>query len=81
MCYFRSTLFFLRNFVCHICLSRKCSDILGCDISTREGERVFNAKKLARTICLDTTVITTELVVRILENQADIRHSLLDRNT
>ena len=61
--------------------SRNCSDILGCDISMREGEGVFNAKKLARTICLDTTVKTTELVLRILENQADIKHPLLNRNT
>jgi C_GCAxxG_C_C family probable redox protein len=52
--------------------SRNCSDILGCDISTREGEAVFDAKKLARSVCLDTTVKTTELVVRILGNQADM---------
>ncbi len=58
--------------------SRNCSDILGCDISAREGEAVFDAKKLARSVCLDTTVKTTELVVRILENQAAIRHSLIE---
>ncbi len=56
--------------------SRNCSDIIGCDISTREGEAVFEAKKLAKTICLDATTKTTELVMQVLENQADIRHPL-----
>ena len=56
--------------------SRNCSDILGCDISTREGEAVFEANKLAKTVCLDATVKTTDLVMRILENQDDIRHPL-----
>ncbi len=60
-CYSRSILFFLRKFICGIRISRNCSEILGCDISTREGEGIFNAKKLARTIYLDTTVKTTGL--------------------
>ncbi|CAB1082559.1 hypothetical protein D1AOALGA4SA_10169 [Olavius algarvensis Delta 1 endosymbiont] len=58
--------------------SRNCSDILGCDISTREGEAVFEAKKLAKTVCLDATVRATELVMQVLENQDNIRHSLID---
>ena len=57
--------------------SRNCSDILGCDISTREGEAVFQAKKLVKTVCLDTTVLATDLVMRLLEKQDEIRHSLI----
>ncbi len=57
--------------------SRNCSDLLGCDISTREGEAVFEAKKLVKTRCLDITVKTTELVMQVLENHHDIRHSLI----
>jgi len=57
--------------------SRNCSDLLGCDISTREGETVFEAKKLGKTRCLDITVKTTELVMQVLENHNNIRHSLI----
>ncbi len=57
--------------------SRNCSDLLGCDISTREGEAVFEAKKLVKTRCLDITVKTTELVMQVLENHDNIRHSLV----
>jgi C_GCAxxG_C_C family probable redox protein len=57
--------------------SRNCSDLLGCDISTREGEAVFEAKKLVKTRCLDLTVKTTELVMQVLENHDNIRHSLV----
>ena len=58
--------------------SRNCSDILGCDISTREGEAVFEARKLAKTVCLDATIQATELVMQVLENQDEIRHSLVE---
>ena len=57
--------------------SRNCSDLLGCDISTREGQAVFEAKKLGKTLCLDITVKTTELVMQVLENHNNIRHSLV----
>jgi len=57
--------------------SRNCSDLLGCDISTREGEAVFEADKLLKTVCLDITVKTTELVMQVLENHDNIRHSLV----
>ena len=57
--------------------SRNCSDLLGCDISTPEGEAVFEAKKLGKTLCLDLTVKTTDLVMQILENHNNIRHSLI----
>lgn len=67
----------VRDFEKHLG-SRNCSDILGCDISTREGEAVFEARKLAKTVCLDATVKATELVMQVLENQNDIRHSLID---
>ena len=58
--------------------SRNCSDILGCDISTRDGQAVFEANKLAKTVCLDATVKTTDLVMHILENQDNITHTLVD---
>ena len=67
----------VRDFEKHLG-SRNCSDILGCDISTREGEAVFEAKKLAKTVCLDATIQATELVMQVLENQDDIRHSLVE---
>ena len=57
--------------------SRNCSDLLGCDISTQEGEAVFEAKKLGKTRCLDITVKTTGLVMQVLENHNNIRHSLV----
>jgi len=57
--------------------SRNCSDLLGCDISTREGQAVFEAKKLGKTLCLDITVKTTDLVMQVIENQHNIRHSLI----
>ena len=57
--------------------SRNCSDLLGCDISTPAGEAVFEAKKLGKTLCLDLTVQTTELVMQVLENHENIRHSLV----
>lgn len=57
--------------------SRNCSDLLGCDISTQEGEAIFEAKKLGQTRCLDITVKTTELVMQVLENHNNIRHSLV----
>jgi len=58
--------------------SRNCSDLLGCDISTREGQAVFEAKKLGKTLCLDITVKTTKLVMQVLENHNNIRHSLVE---
>jgi len=67
----------VRDFEKHLG-SRNCSDILGCDISTREGEAVFEAKKLAKTVCLDATIQATELVMQVLENQDEIRHSLVE---
>ena len=57
--------------------SRYCSELLGCDISTAEGEAIFQANKLGKTLCLDITVQTAGLVMQILENHQDIRHSLV----
>ena len=57
--------------------SRNCSDLLGCDISTPAGEGVFEEKKLGKTLCLDITVKTTDLVMQVIENHHDIRHSLV----
>ena len=57
--------------------SRNCSDLLDCDISTPAGQAVFEAKKLGKTLCLDITVKTSELVVQVLENHDNIRHSLI----
>ena len=58
--------------------SRNCSGILGCDISTREGEADFKTQNLMKTVCLEATVIATDLVMRVLENQDDIRHTMID---
>jgi C_GCAxxG_C_C family probable redox protein len=58
--------------------SRNCSEILGCDISTREGEAEFKARNLMKTVCLDATVKATDLVMQILENKDDIRHSMIE---
>ena len=41
------------------------------------GEAVFEAKKLGKTRCLEITVKTTELVMQVLENHDNIRHSLI----
>jgi len=59
--------------------SRTCSDILGCDISTREGEADFKTKNLMKTVCLEATVKATDLVMQVIEKQDDIRHSLIDQ--
>jgi len=69
----------VRDFEKHLG-SRNCSDILGCDISTRQGEAVFKANNLIKTICLDATVKATDLVMQVLENQDNIRHSLIDNS-
>ena len=66
----------VRDFEKHLG-SRNCSDILGCDISTREGEAAFKENKLMKTVCLDATVKAAELVMRVLENKDDIRHSMI----
>lgn len=57
--------------------SRNCTDLLGCDISTRAGEAVFETEKLGKTVCLDITVETTDLVMQIIQNHHDIKHSLV----
>ena len=66
----------VRDFEKHLG-SRNCSDILGCDISTREGEAAFKENNLMKTVCLDATVKAAELVMRLLENKDDIRHSMI----
>ena len=58
--------------------SRNCSEILGCNISTREGDAVFKASNLMKTVCLDATVQATDLVMRVIENKDDIRHSMIE---
>jgi C_GCAxxG_C_C family probable redox protein len=57
--------------------SDNCSDILGCDLSTPEGDEVFKAKNLGKTVCLDITVKATDLVMQVLDRQDDIKHPLL----
>ena len=54
------------------------SDLLGCDISTPAGQAVFEADNLVKTRCLDITVKTTDLVMQVLENHDNIRHSLVE---
>jgi C_GCAxxG_C_C family probable redox protein len=58
--------------------SRNCSDLLGCDISTPAGQAVFEAGNLLKTVCLDMTVKTTDLVMQVLENHENIRHPLVE---
>ena len=57
--------------------SRKCSDILGCNISTREGEANFKSKNLMKTVCLDATVQAADLVMKVLGEQKNIKHSMI----
>lgn len=57
--------------------SRNCSGILGCDISTRDGEAAFKAKNLMKTVCLDATVKATDLVMQVLDDQEGIKHSMI----
>jgi C_GCAxxG_C_C family probable redox protein len=66
----------VRDFEDHLG-SRNCSEILGCDISTRKGEAEFKANNLMNTVCLDATVKAADLVMRVLENQNDIKHSMM----
>ncbi|UCD91440.1 MAG: C_GCAxxG_C_C family protein [Desulfobacterales bacterium] len=57
--------------------SRNCSDLLGCDISTNEGDAIFKRDQLGETFCLDVTVKTTAMVLQVLEDQDDIKHTLI----
>lgn len=57
--------------------SRKCTDLLGCDISTQEGDAIFKRDKLGETFCRDVTVKTAEMVARVLEDHEDIKHTLI----
>lgn len=57
--------------------SRVCADLLGCDISTPEGEEVFYKEKLGETFCRDVTVKTAELVARVIEDHENIKHTLI----
>ena len=58
--------------------STNCSDLLGCDISTKEGDVVFKEHNLAKTVCLDVTVKAADLLMKVLEDQDEIRHSLVE---
>lgn len=57
--------------------SRNCSDLLGCNISTREGEAIFHEKNLAQKICFGVTVKTADMVAKIIENRLNINHTLV----
>lgn len=57
--------------------SRNCTDLLGCDISTREGEAFFFKKELGKTLCRDITVRTAELLTNVMENRKTIQHTLI----
>lgn len=67
----------VRDFEKHLG-SRNCSEILGCNLSTREGDAAFKAGNLMKTVCLDATVQATDLVMQVIENQDDIRHSMIE---
>ena len=58
--------------------SRNCSDLLGCDISTREGQAAFYEKELGKTLCRDITEATTALVMEVIAKRGEIRHPLIE---
>jgi C_GCAxxG_C_C family probable redox protein len=58
--------------------STNCSDLLGCDISTKEGDAVFKADNLAKTVCLEVTVKAADLLMQVLDDHDVIRHSLIE---
>jgi C_GCAxxG_C_C family probable redox protein len=57
--------------------SRNCTDLLGCNISTKHGEAVFYKKNLGKTRCRDITAKTAELLNGIMENLDNIKHTLI----
>lgn len=58
--------------------STNCTDLLGCDISTKEGVAVFKENNLEKFVCLDVTIKAADLLMEVLENHDEIRHSLLE---
>ena len=47
-------------------------------LSTKEGDAVFKANNLAKTVCRDVTAKTGELVQQVLENHDVIRHTMIE---
>ena len=50
--------------------SANCSELLGCDVSTEEGMRIYEAEDLERKVCIGIAEEATGLVMKLLENQA-----------
>lgn len=49
--------------------SARCSDLLGCDLSTKEGYRFFKNENLIEKVCAKVTGEATGLVVELIENE------------
>lgn len=47
--------------------SSNCTDLLGCDISTPEGTRVFKDRDMLKTRCLPITVAGAEMTMTLIE--------------
>jgi C_GCAxxG_C_C family probable redox protein len=50
--------------------STMCSDLLGCDLATEEGSRIFEEKKLIDKVCAKVTEEAAGLVMEIVEKEA-----------
>ncbi len=57
--------------------STLCSGVLGCDISTIEGAKIFEEKDLDATRCLEVTTKTTIMAQKLILNYEKLVHPLL----
>ncbi|MBN2768532.1 MAG: C_GCAxxG_C_C family protein [Campylobacterales bacterium] len=48
-----------------------CSDLLGCDLGTDEGQKIFIKNNLRTTKCADFTAAAAELAAKIIEEYKD----------
>lgn len=57
--------------------STRCTDLLGCDLSTVEGSRCFQEKGLMEEICAPVIRRAADLVEEVFDLRGQIRHPLL----
>lgn len=57
--------------------STRCTDLMGCDISTAEGSRCFLEKGLMDEVCIIVTRRAAALVEEVFDLREEIRHPLL----
>ena len=50
--------------------STNCSELLGCDVSTEEGIKIYEAEDLERKICIKITGEAADMVMKLIEDQA-----------